>query len=98
MMMLMMVMVMIVMMMVVVIHSHRLDNVMAAERKKLFGSMPKSREDFHPEELLNKMDGGEDIIVMDSRKDLPADWRNIDFMERWVVVLSVVVCVVDFSQ
>ena len=45
-------------------------------RNRLLGNVPKGRDDFAPETLLNKIKGGEKILVLDSNKDLPNNWRE----------------------
>ena len=45
--------------------------------------MPKSRDEFDPTPLLAKLEGGKKILVMDSKKDLPVNWRRIDLKESY---------------
>ena len=63
----------------------RVDNTLTLHRNKLLGNIPKSREEFNPWSLLDKMDGGDKMMVLDSCKDLPVDWREIDMRERYGV-------------
>ena len=63
----------------------RVDNTLTLHRNKLLGNVPKSRDEFDPSSLLSKMAGGDKILVLDSKKDLPANWRDIDLQERYGV-------------
>ena len=64
----------------------RVDNTLTAHRNKILGNVPKHRDDFVPETLLAKIDGGNKIIVMDSSKDLPSNWRNIDMRKKYGII------------
>ena len=63
----------------------RVDNTLTSYRNKILGNVPKTRDEFDPASLLNKMEGGDKILVLDSHKDLPKDWRNIDLREKYGV-------------
>ena len=43
----------------------RLDNTLALHRNKILGNLPDHRNDFNPEALLNKVEGGKKILVME---------------------------------
>ena len=61
----------------------RVDNTLTLYRNKILGNVPTHRNEFDPESLLTRMEGGEKILVMDSLKDLPANWRTIDLKEEY---------------
>ena len=61
----------------------RVDNTLHNFRNKLLGNVPKHRDEFNPETLLSRMEGGEKILVMDSLKDLPQNWRNLDLKKEY---------------
>ena len=61
----------------------RVDNTLILYRNKILGNVPTHRNEFDPESLLTRMEGGEKIIVMDSLEDLPANWRTIDLKEEY---------------
>lgn len=61
----------------------RVDNTLTSFRNKLLGNIPTHRNEFNPETLLRRMEGGEEILVMDSLKDLPPNWRNINMKEKY---------------
>ena len=61
----------------------RVDNTLTSYRNKILGNIPKDRNEFNPDTLLNKMEGGQKIVVMDSMKDLPDNWRDIDVREKY---------------
>ena len=64
----------------------RVDNTLNTHRTKILGNIPKHRDEFQPETLLRRMDGGENIVVMDSLKDLPPRWRLMDVRKECGVV------------
>ena len=61
----------------------RMESSLNLHKNRLLGSLPKNREDFNPFQLLSKLSGGEKVIVLDSSKDLPPNWRNINMVERF---------------
>ena len=65
----------------------RIEYVLNHYKSSLVGQVPKSRDEFQPEELLRKLAGGEKVIVMDSRKDLPIGWKNMNLVEQYHDVL-----------
>lgn len=61
----------------------RVDNTLNSYRNKILGNVPKHRDEFDPDTLLSRMDGGEKILVMDSQKDLPDNWRHLDLKKKY---------------
>ena len=61
----------------------RVDSTLTAYRNKLLGNIPKHRDDFKPESLLSRMEGGDKILVMDSSKDLPSNWQELDMKKEF---------------
>ena len=59
----------------------KMESSLNLHKSRLLGTLPKSRDDFDPRLLLSKMEGGEKIIVLDTNKDLPSDWRSQDLKE-----------------
>ena len=59
----------------------KMESSLNLHKSRLLGSLPKSRDDFDPRLLLSKMEGGEKIIVLDSNKDLPSNWRSQDLKD-----------------
>ena len=51
----------------------RMESSLNLHKSRLLGIMPKSRDDFDPLPFLSKVAGGEDVLFMDSNKDLPVN-------------------------
>ena len=43
-------------------------------RERVLGRAPTNLDDFDPETVFDKLDGGGKVIVIDSNTDLPKDW------------------------
>ena len=54
-------------------------------KSKLLGVMPKSKDDFNSVPLLSmsKLDGGDQVVFLDTNVDLPDNWRDIDMIEEF---------------
>ena len=50
-------------------------------RSNLPGNVPKNRDEFDQNKLLNKLEGGAKVIVKDSNKNLPPNWWKLDLGE-----------------
>ena len=37
----------------------------------------------NPDKLLNSVEGGNQVVYMDSNRDLPKDWKTIDISEKY---------------
>ena len=61
----------------------RVDNTLNTHRTKILGNFPKHRDEFQPETLLRRMEGGGNILVMDSKTDLPPRWRVMDVRREY---------------
>ena len=61
----------------------RVDSTLAAYRNKLLGNIPKHRNDFKPESLPSKMEGGDKILEMDSSRNLPNNWQDLDMKKEF---------------
>ena len=61
----------------------RVDSTLAAYRNKLLGNIPKHRNDFQPESLPSKMEGGDKILEMDSSRNLPNNWQDLDMKKEF---------------
>ena len=61
----------------------RVESTLALHRNKILGTLPKSRDDLDPVCLLSKHEGGETILVLDSNKDLPTNWKQIDLRKEF---------------
>ena len=61
----------------------RMESSLNLHKNRLLGSLPKNREYFNPFQLLSKLSGGEKVIVLDSSKDLPPNWRNINMVKKF---------------
>ena len=61
----------------------RVDSTLTAYRNKLLGNIPKHRDDVEPETLLQRMEGGDKVLVMDSSKDLPSNWHQLDIKKEF---------------
>ena len=59
----------------------KMESTLNLHKSRLLGSLPKERDDFDPLPLLTRMEGGEKILVLDSKKDLPSDWRSRDMKD-----------------
>lgn len=63
--------------------SKKIESGMNLHRTKILGNVPKEREDFIPGILLEKLEGGSKVLVLDSDVDLPKDWDIIDMKEKY---------------
>ena len=61
----------------------RVDSTLTAYRNRLLGNIPKHRDEFKTETLLSRMEGGDKILVMDSSKDLPSNWQDLDMKKKF---------------
>ena len=52
-----------------------------AFRRKLHGLIPKELDDFDPSIILGKIEHGEKVLILDSNKDLPENWKDIQLSE-----------------
>ena len=53
----------------------KMESSLDLHKRRLLGSLPKSRDEFDPWSLLMKLDGGNKITV------LPANWKEFDMKE-----------------
>ena len=56
----------------------RVEDTLNYYRTQVFGHQPRDRESFDPGPVLRSLQGGEKIVVSDSKKDLPNNWRYFD--------------------
>ena len=54
------------------------ENTLNYYRTQVFGHQPRDRESFDPWPVLRSLQEGEKIVVLDSKKDLPNNWRYFD--------------------
>ena len=47
------------------------------------GPIPQRRKEFQPELLLEKIENGDKVKVIDSEKHLPKNWQQIDLKEEY---------------
>ena len=59
----------------------RMESSLNLQKSRLLGNLPKTRDEFDPLPLLSRLEGGEKVLVLDSKKDLPSDWRSMDLKE-----------------
>ena len=52
-----------------------------AFRRKLHGLIPKELDDFDQSIILGKIEHGEKVLILDSNKDLPENWKDIQLSE-----------------
>ena len=60
-----------------------IESTLNLHKNKILGSLPTSRDDFDPTSLLQKLDGGEKVLFLDSNRDLPHDWKTIDLKKSF---------------
>ena len=51
-----------------------------SHRRKIIGALPATREDFHPQKILESFEFGQSVLVLDSN-DLPDNWWKISLTE-----------------
>ena len=63
-----------------VIHAlqKNMESSLDLHKRRLLGSLPKSRDEFDPWSLLMKLDVGNMITVLDSNKDISVNWKEFD--------------------
>ena len=64
----------------------KMESTLNLHKNRLLGSLPKTMDDFDPTSLLSKLDGGSKIIVLDSNKDLPENWKYVDLKKTFGLV------------
>ena len=64
----------------------KMESTLNQHKNRLLGSLPKTLDDFDPSSLIAKLEGGDKILVMDSNRDLPENWKDIDMKETFGVV------------
>ena len=57
-------------------------------REKFLGKVHKSSEEFDPDLIFKKIEGGHKVIIMHSGCDLPENWRELlyddkDLSPKW---------------
>ena len=63
-------------------------------RESVLGKVPTNRDVFDPAPILEKLEGGSKVIVIDSNKDLPTNWRElieneeVELSAQWQSVLE----------
>ena len=55
----------------------RVENTLFYTRNKVLGPTNSNRDDFDPSHVLSQVSEGQNVIVFDSNKDLPNDWREM---------------------
>ena len=60
----------------------RMESSLNLHKNRLLGSLPKNREDFNPFQLLSKLSGGEKVILLDSSKNLPPNWKSLNMVDE----------------
>ena len=63
----------------------RIESGLNLHRTSILGKVPRTREDFDPRMLLDKVEGGGKVIVLDSNTDLPTNWHDIDLKAKYGV-------------
>ena len=59
----------------------RIENTLQNYRIKLLGRIPQAREDFDPSSISTGLAPGDNVIILDSSKDLPERWREHDLQD-----------------
>ena len=49
-----------------------------AHKSKFVGNIPKTREEFDPKYMLDNLENGQKVVVLDSATDLPQNWASIE--------------------
>ena len=57
----------------------RVDSTMAGARSRVYGPLPKHRDQFDPSSVV-KASGSQDVLVLDSKTDLPENWQDVDLV------------------
>ena len=58
----------------------RVESTMSAARGRVYGPLPAHRDEFDPTGVLQATGTDNTIIVLDSDRDLPSNWREIDLV------------------
>ena len=61
----------------------KMESTLNLHKSRILGSLPKSRDEFDPLSLLTKLDGGDKVMVCDSNRDLPKNWKEMDIKEAF---------------
>ena len=57
------------------------DSTLNSFRRKVLGSFDDTQESYDPSSILGRTVNGDSIIVLDSNKHLPDDWRSVKLSE-----------------
>ena len=66
----------------------KIESGMNLHRTNILGKVPKTRDDFIPSILLEKLEGGAKVVVLDSNQDLPKDWDLLDIKAKYGVDMA----------
>ena len=58
----------------------RVESTMSGARGRVYGPLPAHRSEFDPTGVLQATGNDNTIIVLDSDRDLPSNWREIDLV------------------
>ena len=57
----------------------KVENTLFYYCKGLLGKVPRSRDEYDPQPMISTLEHEEKILVLDSSRDLPQNWNDIDF-------------------
>ena len=57
----------------------KVENTLFNYCKGLLGKVPRSRDEYDPQPMISTLEHEEKILVLNSSRDLPQNWNDIDF-------------------
>ena len=57
----------------------KVENTLFNYCKGLLGKVPRFRDEYDPQTMISTLEHEEKILVLDSSRDLPQNWNDIDF-------------------